>query len=47
MALRKWRKMYNMVFREKIPQETQAFVRTAHKYRGMRQSEIMEKCGVS
>ena len=36
-----------MVFQGKIPDETRAFVRIAKKYRGMRQSEIMERCGVS
>ena len=36
-----------MVFQGKIPEETRVFVRIAQKYRGMRQSEIMEKCGLS
>ena len=34
-----------MVFQEKIQEETPVFVRIALKYRGMRLSEIMEKCG--
>ena len=36
-----------MVFQGKIPEETRAFVRIAQKYRGKRQNEIMERCGVS
>ena len=36
-----------MVFQGKIPEETRAFVRIARKYRGMKQNEIMERCGVS
>ena len=36
-----------MVFQGKILEETRVFVRIAQTYRGMRQSDIMEKCGVS
>ena len=39
------KKLCNMVFQEKILEETPVFVRIALKYRGMRLSEIMEKCG--
>ena len=38
------KKLCNMVFQEKIPEETPVFVRIALKYRGMRLSEIMEHC---
>ena len=38
-------KLCNMVFQEKIPEETPVFARIAFKYRVMRLSEIMEKCG--
>ena len=39
------KKLCDMVFQEKIPEETPVFVRIAFKYRGMRLSEIMDKCG--
>ena len=39
------KKLCNMVFQEKILEETPVFVRIALKYRGMRLSEIMEKSG--
>ena len=39
------KKLCNMVFQEKILEETPVFVRIALKYRGMRLCEIMEKCG--
>ena len=42
------RKKYsNMVFRGKIPDEIRALVRTAQKYEGMKQRQIMEKFGFS